>query len=236
MTSVFYPLSKTLAWIANPSAWGLLLVLWAVAASRRPQLAAVLAGLGAIQLLVFSSPRVVDRLERWVASSVPVTYRPDRHYDAVIVLSGGDDRVRGGAEVVRGRGARLVHTGYLTAPQAHHIVSLLEAEGVDDRQILLAVNARNTNENALEAADLAARNGWTSIVIVTNALHMPRALACFHARGLEPDTLPVEGSKGAARLPRPRSWVPSPAVLDQSRAVLHEILGRLVYRAVGYSL
>jgi uncharacterized SAM-binding protein YcdF (DUF218 family) len=233
LTHVFYWLSKTLAWVANPSAWGLLLVLAAVVAARRPSLAAALAGLGALQLLAFSSPRAADALQGWLESTAPRTYRPEAHYDAAIVLGGGADRVEEGAEVVAGRGGRkLLYTGALGPADIDRLVRQLRSWGVGDGQIVIEARARNTYENAVESTNLAAAHGWRSLVIVTNALHMPRALACFRRQGLDPDVLPVDDGVGQRR----RGWIPSPSALDQSRAVLHEVIGRIVYRVVGYSL
>jgi uncharacterized SAM-binding protein YcdF (DUF218 family) len=78
---------------------------------------------------------------------------------------------------------------------------------------------------------MVAQHGWRSLLVVTDAVHMPRALACFHRQGLAPDVLPI----GADRPRRRRGWRPTPDALEQSRALLHEVIGRIAYRAVGYS-
>ena len=229
---LFYSLSKSLAWVANPAAWGLLLVLAAVLVGRRPAWAAALAMLGALQLVAFSSPRFVDAVQDRLERSAPLTYRPDRRYDAAVVLGGGDDRILGGAEVVRsGRGRALLYTGEMTTGEATALVRELRSRGLDDAQIVIGDRARNTYENAVEAAQIVAQHGWQSLLVVTSAVHMPRALACFHRQGLEPDVLPVDAAR-----PRPRrGWRPTSAALEQSRALLHEVIGRIVYKAVGYS-
>lgn len=228
---MFYALSKSFAWVANPSAWAFLLVLGAVATSRRPGRSALLAGLAAAQLVAFSSPRVVDALQAWLESHAPRTYRPGAAYDAAIVLGGGDDRVESGAEVVlAGAGQRVLYTGALPRAEVRALVRQLRARGIRDEQIVVEDRARNTYENAVEAARLAREKGWRSLLIVTSAVHVPRALACFHRQGLAPDALPV----GDAARP-PRGWMPRRAALDESRAVLHEVIGRVVYRALGYS-
>lgn len=229
---MFFALSKTLAWVANPSAWGLGLVLAAVIFSRRPVWAAALAVLGALQLVAFSSPRFVDAVQYRLERSAPTTFRPDRRYDAAIVLGGAEDRVDRGAEVVRGgTGKNLLYTGALSGAGADALVRMLRSQGIDDGQLVIEDRARNTYENAVESAELVAQHGWRSLLLVTSAVHMPRALACFQRQGLHPDVLPVDA---IARRPQ-RGWKPSAAALAQSRQVLHEVVGRIVYRAVGYS-
>ncbi len=229
---MFYPLSKTFAWVANPSAWAFALVLGAVVASRRPRWAAFLAGTAALQLLAFSSPRVVDLLQARLEADVPHTFRADVHYDAAIVLGGSDDRIGTGAEVVRaGAGRQMVYTGVLSRHGERGLRGELHRRGIRDEQIVIEDRARNTYENAVEAARLASEKGWRSLLLVTSTVHVPRALACFRRQGLEPDVLPVADDAG----PRERGWMPRRSALEESRAMLHEVIGRVVYRALGYA-
>jgi hypothetical protein len=63
---------------------------------------------------------------------------------------------------------------------------------------------------------------------------MPRAVGCFRAVGLSPDTLPVDhravNGAGSAL-----GWIPRALVLSRSTDVLRELAGRVVYRALGYA-
>ena len=73
--------------------------------------------------------------------------------------------------------------------------------------------------------------GFESLVLVTSAAHMPRALGCFHAVGLFPDAMPVDFRqvRGATGL------VPQARHLESSVVALRELVGRVVYRAMKYS-
>jgi uncharacterized SAM-binding protein YcdF (DUF218 family) len=71
--------------------------------------------------------------------------------------------------------------------------------------------------------------GWRSILLVTSAAHVERAAGCFHRIGLRPDVLPVTDS-AALRHVWPRAVAP-----ESSSALLHEVVGRFVYRVLGYS-
>jgi uncharacterized SAM-binding protein YcdF (DUF218 family) len=92
--------------------------------------------------------------------------------------------------------------------------------------------SRNTRENAVESARVAAARGWRRLLLVTSAQHVPRALGCFRAVGLEPDVLPVDREAGDAK---GASWLPRAYALSRSSDVLRELAGRLVYRLAGYT-
>ncbi len=229
---MFFTVSKSLAWVASPSAWALLAIAGAVLLSRRGWLAAAIATMGAAQLVAFSSPRIVSVLQDALERSAPVTYRPGRRYDAAIILGGDDARVLGGAELVQGGDARsFVYTGAISNPGSAALLRDLRSRGLDESRIVIGDRARNTYENAVEAAGIVAEHGWHSLVVVTNAVHMPRALSCFRRQGLAPDAYPIDRDDQRSH----RSWRPSPAALAQSRELLHEVIGSIVYRAVGYS-
>ncbi len=232
--AVFFPVSKALAWVADPAYWAALLLVAAVVVARwRLGLASGLVALAVVVLAGLSSPVVAGALQRRVEASAPSTFRPGHRYDAAVVLGGSDARIEGGAEVVLGgNGEHLFYTGEIGPEASERLVRELTALGIPREDVVVGPRARNTYENAVEASEAMARRGWRSIVVVTSAVHAPRALACFHRLGLEPDVLPVDYSTP----PRGRrGWLPSQAGLDQSRAVLHEVIGRVVYEVVGYA-
>jgi uncharacterized SAM-binding protein YcdF (DUF218 family) len=231
---VFYEVSKALGGVTDPAAWAVgLLALAAMVARRSAGLAAGLSITAAALVTSLSSPVVADALQRWIERAAPTTFRPDKHYDAAIVLSGSDVRVVGAAGVVRsGQGRHLLFTGAVTPAEARQLLRELAAMGVPERGVVIPGRARNTRENALEASEVVAERGWRSLLLVTSAAHVPRALACFHRVGLRPDVLPVDYVATDAP---PRSWAPSRAGLEQTRTVMHEVIGWLVYRAVGFA-
>ena len=74
--------------------------------------------------------------------------------------------------------------------------------------------------------------GWRSLLLVTSAAHLPRALDCFRKVGLTPDALPVDYRAGGARA---GGWLPRASALSKSTDVLRELAGRVVYRVAGYA-
>jgi hypothetical protein len=72
------------------------------------------------------------------------------------------------------------------------------------------------------------------VAIVTSAAHVERALGCYRAVGLDPDVLVVD-RRAPAEQGVPSDLWPSREALRRSRQVMHELAGRLVYHAMGYT-
>ena len=58
------------------------------------------------------------------------------------------------------------------------------AAGVPDAHIVLEDESRTTLENAVFSARIMDARGWRSALVVTDALHLPRALLAFRGAGI----------------------------------------------------
>jgi uncharacterized SAM-binding protein YcdF (DUF218 family) len=88
--------------------------------------------------------------------------------------------------------------------------------------------SRTTYENAVYSAQLLKADRVASVVIVTNAWHLPRALWAFEQAGLKP--LPWPAPRDFIRLRRIDDFLPSIAALHDSSFALHEMIGGVYYR------
>ena len=119
--------------------------------------------------------------------------------------------------------ARLAHSGWfdetaVTAP-------LVLGSGIAPERVLFDDQSRNTCASAstLKAAlDPAADETW---LLVTSAAHLPRAVACFRARGFDVTPYPADYRTG----PNPFHFglLKNLAAVDMAA---HEWLGLLYYR------
>lgn len=108
----------------------------------------------------------------------------------------------------------------------------LERYGFDTTRLLLETRSRNTRENALFSREIADPRPGEVWLLVTSAMHMPRAMAAFRAVGFEVVPWPVDFAArdpwpGLDVIDLPRSW----QTLDRAA---HEWLGLLWYRWRGW--
>lgn len=100
----------------------------------------------------------------------------------------------------------LVVSGGLTGPapsEAAMMKALALGHGIDAARIVVEDHSRNTFENAVFTAREMHARGWTRIVLVTDAWHMPRALYVFRRLGIGVDAMPVPRPPDVSR----RTWL-----------------------------
>lgn len=135
-----------------------------------------------------------------------------RKADAIVVVTGGEDRIAVALGLLRhGGGQRLLISGVNPRTSA----SAIRDQTGEDRRLFeccvdIGREASDTVGNAEEARDWAAPRNYRSLVVVTSAYHMPRTLAEF-ARAM-PDVEFV-AHPVYSRNVREHVWWQSPATL-----------------------
>lgn len=257
---MFFYLSKRLDVLLSPYTWGLILVLLALPWRRRSlrtwKRKRALGIAGVALLFVFSLQPVSEALMRAV-ERVPTTYRPDVVYDAVILLGGVTDELvesQTGQPAYNDNVERLIETfrllreghakivivsGAAMDPalerwgEARVLADQLVAWGIEADRVVLEPKARNTRENAVYSAELVRQRGAKTVLVVTSAFHIPRALDTFRAVDLPVDVLPVD-YRAPPRGGREIELLPRAGELALSARASRELLGRVVYRVVGF--
>ena len=102
--------------------------------------------------------------------------------------------------------------------------------GVPAGRLHAETMSRDTAENAFYSRKICDREGYRRPILVTSALHLPRAVRLFEAVGLEVLPVPAYRRTWATQRFDWRSWLPSAAALSVTSAALHERLGLLYYR------
>ena len=219
-------------------------------------------GLSALGLVAVLSVCGGTPLASWCLSRLELPYvRPSGAFpapgDAVVMLGGGHsasswestgidanasfDRTLAACQLVRnGVSTNLVLGGGLSLTRAgptsdgESLAAWLRTAVEIRASIRVLPDCRTTADEARETAVLARALGWKRIIVVTSAAHLPRALAAFRAAGIDAEGFGAD-FRGLDRLEQGHDWtvVPDPEILWTTRCLLHELVGRLWYRATG---
>jgi len=197
---MFFVLSKIFWMLVQPSHWlGFLVLATAISLLLRWYKTARVFGVAALLLLVLAGFLAVP-LARSLEDRYPRPPWP-AHVDGILVLGSGFDtalfrargvpasneglwRIEAGFAAARHYpGARLVFSGGSGAlggapfSEAETARLVLAEMGQDPRQLTLEARSRNTYENILFSKDIVKPKPGEVWLLVTAAMHMPRAVA-----------------------------------------------------------
>ncbi len=116
-------------------------------------------------------------------------------------------------------GSKLILSGY--SGSAEGMSSIAQALGVNPQDILLTPEPRDTEEEARRISSLA---GKAPLILVTSAIHMPRAMGLFRKLGVEPQPAPADYLAPQYPLETDNLF-PNAAQLNKSQIAIYEILG-----------
>jgi uncharacterized SAM-binding protein YcdF (DUF218 family) len=258
---MFFTLSKILGWFINPLHLGLVLIGVAVVLrrlKRRPRVQKWLVIVAVAEMWIFSL-RIVSEPLLWGLEHqyprAPELAAPPR---AIVLLTGITRLPRHGGYDLTEAGDRLVETIRLAHqyPDAKVVVSgtfidddgsnyseaatlagIIEDTGISADRLLVDDVSRNTAENARESKRVMSEahvdDAEGTLVLVTSAMHMPRAAACFRKAGMEIVPWPVDyRSRGIGIA---RAIFPGIDDMALSYEALREYVGLLAYKISGYT-
>lgn len=102
--------------------------------------------------------------------------------------------------------------------------AVLASLGVPLAAMVLEERSRNTRENARFSAAVLLPQGRARVLLVTSALHMPRAVALFEAQGFA--VLPAATDHTGRSPPGALGWLPDAGALEGSGSALKELVAR----------
>jgi uncharacterized SAM-binding protein YcdF (DUF218 family) len=216
---MFYFLSKFLPPFVYPLGLACVLLALALLIGRRskwqPRLIAV-----ALLALWLGGNRIVTmalvRSLEWQYLPDKSLQTPGPHAEVIVVLGGSTraqnfprlmnevsedgDRVLYAAQLYRqGAAPRILLSGGTapwvgssSVPGAESMADILTTVGVPREALWLEPVSRNTYENAVETQKILERQKISRIILVTSALHMPRAYAVFAKTGLDVIPAPTD--------------------------------------------
>ena len=247
-------MSKFVIWLLSPLGTAFCLVGLALllAWRRRLRSSKVFGTLALVWLWLWSMPVT----SHWLASQIEnqfaqVPIASVAPAQALVVLGGTVTPPSGtSTEISLGRAgrvwyaARLFHAG--KAPlvllsgggdlkrqafsEARAMAVFLQDLGVPARAVVLEENSRNTRQNAAFSATLLKTRGIEHILLVTSALHMPRATALFTAQGMQVTPAPTDFEASQELPPGLLAWLPDAGALDGSALAMKELVGLWVGR------
>jgi uncharacterized SAM-binding protein YcdF (DUF218 family) len=132
--------------------------------------------------------------------SGPETPESVQETDAIVVLTGGSERLQTGLDLLAaGRGQKLFVSGVYRGVDTAALLRFVRGKSpVEADRIVLGHSAGNTIENAEETAAWMRGQGYKSFHLVTSNYHMPRSLLEFrmafadadiHPFPVQPDTV-----------------------------------------------
>jgi uncharacterized SAM-binding protein YcdF (DUF218 family) len=131
--------------------------------------------------------------------------------------------------VFAGGNGNLVADGPVEADFA---IGLFENLGVPRDRIILETRSRNTAENATFSRQIAAPKPGERWLLVTSAMHMPRAIGAFRKADFAIEAYPVDYQTAGPH----DLWALSDSLtggFGKTDAAVHEWLGLFIYWATG---
>jgi uncharacterized SAM-binding protein YcdF (DUF218 family) len=208
-------------------------------------------------LYLASNNLVADRLLHMLESRyAPVPIASAGPADAVVVLGGifgvpeadgimpnfgqASERIEGGIRLVQHKRAPLLVLAGARLPWRPDDISEGERgrreaieHGIAPEKILITSEVADTVDEATAVAAMVRERGWKRVILVTSALHMPRAARMFRWRGVPFTPFPVDYLYDPHRSMTPLDLLPNANALGDTSSVLRECYGIAFYMLLG---
>ena len=119
--------------------------------------------------------------------------------------------------------------------ESKKVKEVLIAMGIKEKDIYLEEQARNTHENAVYTKQLLNPYLKEKMVLVTSAMHMPRAKACYDKEGFKVVVYPADIKKKDTPSGILDLVIPQERNLSKFAELIREMAGFVIYKVVGFA-
>lgn len=233
------------ALILPPSSLILLAFVGLWVSRKHPKYGRTLATLSLTILLILSLPVTGNALLQSLETASPINEAQLKEVQAIVILGGGTNsqapefghedtvnrwtlqRLHYGAYLQQLTGKPILVTGgapFGGRAEADAMAETLQRD-LHAKNIWTEDQSKDTSGNAVYSAAILKQHGIKQIAVISQALHLPRAIKLFELQGLTAYPAPT-GYTNEDNEPVIR-WLPKASALDKSSIALKEYLGRL---------
>ena len=232
----YYYVSKMFWLLAAPTNALILIsaiaALWAVLSGSK--FAARLAAAAACMLVIGTFTPIGVALRAPLENRFAFSPRPQAPPDGIILLAGSvRDGIYAMAQLSQDYPkARLIFSGFSATDETDkYLLKIFVRLGGDPARLYLEPRPRTTSEDALYTAALLKPKPSERWLLVTSALHMPRAVGCFRDAGFQVEPYPVEFR--TVRIHPFANFAPGSEALSHFDTAAKEWIGLVAYRLMG---
>jgi len=254
---MFFILSKILYFLITPIIWVFILLVWAVL-TKKPNRKKKILWATLIIFYIFSNAFITDEFVRAYEERNQTYTELAETYDVAIVLGGfsnydasqelvqfhsATDRLMAGLKLYKtGRAKKLMivsGSGQIMKPdekEALFIEDYLLKIGIPATDLIIESESRNTRENAVNTANILNKkyiNG--NYILITSAMHMPRAKRCFKKVGLSITPFSVDQQAGERKYLIDHLFIPDTDSFLRWQSLIKEWIGFITYKVMGYA-
>lgn len=118
--------------------------------------------------------------------------------------------------------------------EAEMMARILRSRGVPDDALILETQSLTTYENGVYTRRTLDQHDIQRVLLVTSALHMPRAMAVFRKQDISAVAAPAQPQIVVPADPAFSFWLPDMRTLSASRSIIKEYVALMVYWLRGW--
>lgn len=254
---MFFILSKILRSFLFPTTWVFALI-FAALVIKNPKIKKRLLLISLIVFFVISNGFIITKIISWYESPLTPIAKLS-NYDIGIVLGGAariveidtnrlflgpsGDRIVQAIQLYKlGKIKKIFFSGgagNLTGertPESVMVKRYLLSIGIPDSDLIFEEKSRNTYENAVFTKEILKKNSLDkcSFLLITSSLHMPRSLAIFKKQNIDVVPFSIDQLYDPSYREIDFYIAPKTESIQMFENLIHEIIGYITYKIMGY--